>query len=154
MRMPDGLSDNMKRMLRNACACGQRGLAVHGRAEMSVAKALERRGHVRLDRAKGRLDDFTGQRIPVLAFVVKHDEEHCNCHECRTVRWRRRMSSPETDVVGAQCLDDTKVIVFEIVEDLGFSDDRGRLVTITPAGPGDGNNWLQTSIHRLFPPLL
>lgn len=142
------LSDNMRRMHRNVCACGHRGLWVHGRTELSTAKALERRGLVKIDRCKGRLGDFTSLLMPVVAYVVQHDVDNCNCHECRTFRWRERMNKPETEVVGAEALylSDDKV---EIVEDCGV-DENGRSVTIKCAG----GTLLQAHISQLKAPPL
>jgi hypothetical protein len=143
------LSDNMKRMHRNACACGKRGFWVHGRAELSTAKALERRGLVTIDRTKGRLGDFTSSLMPVMVYAVQHDMENCNCHECRTFRWRERMNKPKTEVVGAECLYHSET-VFKIVEDCGF-DKNGRSVTIRH---GDSGAMLQAHISQLKAPLI
>lgn len=143
------LSDNMRRMHRNVCACGQRGLWVHGRAELSTAKALERRGMVKIDRIDGRLGDFTSSLMPVMVYADKHDVENCNCHECRTFRWRERMNKHETKVVGAEALYLSDAVV-EIVEDCGF-DENGRSVTIRH---GDSGAIFQVHINQLKAPLI
>jgi len=145
------LTDNMRRMHRNACACGQRGLWVHGRAELSTAKALERRGLVRVERTNGLLGDFTSLLMPVMVYAAQHDVENCNCHECRTFRWRERMNKPETEVVGVDALYLSDSVV-EIVEDCGF-DQNGRSVTIRCAGE-TGLVLLQAHINSLKPPLI
>jgi len=143
--MKTKLSDNMRRMHRNVVACGPRGFWVHGRAELSTAKALERRGLVRIDRTEGRLGDFTSLLMPVLAFLGRHVIEDCNCHPCRTSRWRERMNKPETEIVGVEALYlDEK---FEIVEDCGI-DDLGRSVTIK----NDRGTMLQARISELKAP--
>lgn len=54
----------MDRMLRNLKATGENGLWVYGRAEMSTAKALVRRGLARLEK---------GDRN-ILYFVKNHEE--------------------------------------------------------------------------------
>ena len=74
------LTDPQKRMLRNVAAAGENGIWVHGRSELSTAKALERRGFIRIEKEKKR----TGEVI--IAMTMSHVMATCNCYGCRINR--------------------------------------------------------------------
>lgn len=124
----EDLSAPMQRMMRNAVACGDRGLWVHGRSEISTAMALQRRGLVKVCRKQGRLGDFVPVPMPVIVRALKHIES-CNCHSCRTIRWRNRMNLQDTEVVGFDCLTPDKKPA-SITRDLGFSENGFRVVEV------------------------